>query len=225
MQSLKDFLLKWGSEYEFLSHAVTIFNPTASVTWSRQQKKLFVRLFYHARGHFDRFLWIMASMAPSTTYRSVILQNITDELGGLREGDLSHEQLLFRFAKVLDPQIEKEVRTEENYLPFLKAFNKGHVDALLKADWDYKWAMFSAYEHLDNVDYENLLRLVEGMGVTGNNLEFFNVHRKGNHFEKTFLLLEEVWNRDSRTVRQAFDFIGRHQLSMWRSMSRAILRV
>lgn len=219
MQSLQDFLNEWDLQYASTARTIPLFDQSSPIVWTARRKKLFARLFYHSRGHFDRFLWIMASLAPSADYRSVVIRNITDELGGMRPADLSHEQLFFRFAEELDPDIRDEPRVEGHNLPFLRAFNEGHIKALLNADWDGKWAIFSAYELLDNTDYNNLSWLAESMGLSGEALVFFDVHRNGDHFGETFQLLEGVWAKDPQKVRTAFDFIGTHQIKMWREMS------
>lgn len=219
MQKLQDFLSGWDTQYATSARSIPLFNPADPILWNEQHKRLFARLFYHSRGHFDRFLWVMASLAPSAEYRSVVMRNITDELGGLRPEDLSHEQLFYQFAEKLDPEIRDEPRDAAFYLPFLRQFNDGHIKALLNADWDTKWAIFSAYEMLDNTDYNNLFWLAETLGLSGDALVFFNVHRNGDHFGETFQLLEAVWARDPQMVRTSFDFIGTHQLVMWREMN------
>lgn len=214
----QEFINEWEEGYRRRAAAIPLFSEQAAGLGT-EQKRLFVRLFYHARGHFYLFLWIMASLAPSADYRSVVIRNINDELGGLDETHVSHEQLFFRFAKTIDTLVEEEAKTEENYLPFLREFDEGHIRSLMNADWDGKWSIFSAYELLDNTDYNNLYVLAENLGARGDALTFFDVHRHGDHFGETFQLLQKTWDKDPDVVKKSFDFIGEHQLRMWRYMS------
>jgi hypothetical protein len=109
--------------------------------------------------------------------------------GTLSKTHQPHEQLFFRFAERIDPEIRNEVLSCAHYLPFLRHFDDGHQQALLRTDWDGKWAIFSAYEFLDNTDYENLHQLAQRLGIEGEALTFFEVHRGGDHFGHTFDLL------------------------------------
>jgi len=222
MKKLTEFLASWESSYREETARISIFTPEVNQI-SKDQAKQFCRLFYHARGHFYRFLWIMASWAPSNKYQTIIMRNIADELGALAEHHQPHEQLFFHFAECIDPDIREEVVDSEHYLPFLRSFDDGHVQALLQADWDGKWSIFSAYEFLDNTDYENLYLLAQRLGVTGDALTFFEVHRGGDHFGSTFDLLEDVWERQPQKVEESFAFIASHQLRMWRGISDLVL--
>ena len=219
---MESFLAEWEQHYKSETTKIPLFTD-AAINLTDEQRRLFVRLFYHARGHFHHFLWIMASMAPSPNFREVVLRNITDELGGTDPSHLSHEQLFFGFAEALGVDVSEEMKTKKNYMPFLGEFNEGHTQALLNSNWDAKWAIFAAYELLDNTDYENLYALATRLGVTGDALTFFDVHRNGDHFTDTFRLLQMIWNKDEQTVRRGFDFIGKHQLAMWQEMSRQLL--
>ncbi len=213
---VKDFLITWEADYKRKAGTIGIFTDDAK-TLSKKQQQLFVKLFYHARGHFDRFLWILASLAPNPEYRSIALQNIADELGGTNTR--SHEQLYLRFADTLGVDALAEQKSEKNYMHFLKAFNKGHIEALLNGNWEEKWSIFSAYEYLDVVDYNNLYTLALAMGLSGDALTFFEVHRDADHFGDNYQLLEKVWEKDANLVTKAFTFIGNHQLKMWKKLS------
>lgn len=215
---LQDFLTAWDKDYKKEVAQIPLFTE-ANKSLTDGQKILFAHLFYHARGHFDRFLWIMASMAPSADYRTVVIRNITDELGGMDPTHVSHEQLFLKFAAAIDPNFFDEVRTEKTYLPFLREFNEGHIKALLNSNWHEMWSIFAAYELLDNADYNNLYDLAVRMGMTGDALTFFEVHKDGDHFGETFELLEEAWDKGPEQVRKGFDFIGKHQLDMWTKLS------
>jgi Iron-containing redox enzyme len=215
---MEPYLKEWEESYKKRAGKIALFTD-ASKNLDEGQKIKFIRLFYHARGHFYRFLWIMASYAPSMKYRSIILQNITDELGGIDASHLSHEQLFFIFAEAFDKDIHQEVLHETMYLPFLKDFDQGHVEKLLNSDFDEKWAIFSAYELLDNTDYNNLYQLALNIGTQEEGLVFFDVHRTGNHFGETFVLLQEIWDKNPQIVKDSLDFIGNHQLAMWQGIS------
>lgn len=218
MNTLVEFLHSWESDYQKQANNVPLFAGVVEDI-NRDQAKLFCRLFYHARGHFHRFLWIMASWAPKGECQGIIMRNIADELGTLGEDHEPHEQLFFRFAECIDPDIRQEVLSNEHYAPFLMAFDEGHVQALLETDWDGKWSIFSAYEFLDNTDYENLYRLAERLGIKGDALTFFDVHRGGDHFGSTFGPLEKIWMRHPGIVQKNFEFIAQHQLQMWKGIS------
>ncbi len=218
MQTLKDFYGEWEANYAQAARHIPLFDRQPR-EWTGLQKILFANLFYHSRGHFYRFLWVMASQAPSFEFRSVVIRNITDELGGLKPDDFSHEQLFFHFAKKLNPMIYYEAMRERWYLPFLRDFNESHFLHLMNAGWDAKWSMFAAYELLDNVDYENLEELAREFGLSGNDLLFFEVHRNSDHFGETFQLLEGIWDKKPIVVCKAFDYIASTQLTMWRRLS------
>lgn len=222
MKSLNTFLESWESTYRTEAARIPIFTPAIEeADWDAAQR--FCRLFYHARGHFYRFLWIMASWAPPGKQQDVIMRNIADELGTLGKDHQPHEQLFFQFAERIAPDIRDEVLTEAHYLPFLRAFDDGHIAALLRTDWDGKWAIFAAYEFLDNTDYENLYRLAQRLGVSGNALTFFEVHRGGDHFGDTYDFLEQVWSRQPGKVEDSFGFVAAHQLQMWRGISEQVM--
>ena len=215
---MESYLKEWEEDYKKRVREITLFTDE-SKNLSQDQKVKLIRLFYHARGHFSRFLWIMASYAPSMKYRAIVLRNITDELGGIDPSHLSHEQLFFEFAEFFDKDIHEEVSNETSYFPFLRAFDQGHIQKLLEASFNEKWAIFAAYELLDNTDYNNLYRLAKNIGTPEEGLTFFDVHRTGDHFRDTFVLLQEIWNKNQQTVKDSFDFIGNHQLAMWRGIN------
>jgi len=222
MKSLAEFLGSWESTYQADAARVPIFTDAIEGI-SRDKAERFCRLFYHVRGHFYRFLWIMASWAPPGEHQGIVMRNIADELGTLGKDHQPHEQLFFQFAECTDPNIREEALTERHYLPFLRAFDHGHVQALLRTDWDGKWAIFAAYEFLDNTDYENLYKLAQRLGVSGDALTFFEVHRGGDHFGETYDHLEDIWKRQPRKVEESFEFIALSQLHMWRGVSEQVL--
>jgi hypothetical protein len=218
---MEKFLKVWETEYKEKAAKIGIFTDAAK-TLTKRQRQHFARLFYHARGHFKDFIWLVGSSAPTVAYRKVILENILDEMGGLDSTHVSHEQLYLNFALALDPAFKSELKTEKNYVSFLRAFNNGHIQQLLKSSWEEKWALFAAYELLDNADYGNLDKLVEHMNLPNKARVFFEVHRDGNHFGETKRLLEHLWKENPKIVKKSFEFIGNHQLKMWRQLSKEV---
>ena len=215
---MEGFLTEWESDYKKKAAAIPLFTDAAKGL-NKEQRARLARLLYHQRGHFDHFLFIVGQWAPSPEYRAIVLRNISDELGGLDPTHLSHEELFLRFARELEPKILEEAIMEKSYLPFLVEFNAGHFRKLLESDWDGKWSIFSAYELLDNTDYENLYALGKRLGLAEDKLEFQKVHMQGTHFSETFDLLNGIWEKNPEAVKKGFDFIGKHQLDMWQKVS------
>ncbi|MEN9561708.1 MAG: hypothetical protein RIQ56_981 [Candidatus Parcubacteria bacterium] len=228
MESLRKFLQAWEPQYDRAAQAIAMFDQTRPLEWTQDQKGFFARTLYHSRGHFYKFLWHLGSRAQSKEQKEVILDNIRDEFGIGADGvsRFSHEQLYWHFADAVgvntDAIIREEILGEKTNLPFIKEFNQGHLEWIMTKPWDYVWGAFSAYERLDNLDYENLYRLAVRLGVSGKALVFYEVHREVEHYESATPLLEAIWDRDPDAVRAGFDFIGQHQLSMWRHMNDAI---
>jgi len=178
-----------------------------------------VHLFYHARGHFYKFLWLLGNVAPDKDAKAQVLENIDEEFGG---DGLSHEHLYYEFAQALGIDVSDEFFHEPNHLPTLQQYNLGHLTWLDAQDWHGKWAGFSAYERLDNMDYHHLEQLVKSLGVTGRGLAFFKIHHKADHFDRTYDTLMTVWQQQPEKVKTAFDFIGEHQLGMWQWLSETL---
>jgi pyrroloquinoline quinone (PQQ) biosynthesis protein C len=216
---LEIFIEEWQDWYSSEAKTVPLFNQEKTLELTQKQKDVFVRLFYHARGHFSRFLWTLGNSAPSSSYKKVVINNIKEELGAGVFNLPAHEELYANFAGALGVNILEEALSEQTYLDFLQEFNRQHVTWLLSHDWDHKWAAFSAYELLDNVDYENLFIVAKGFGLPADALTFFEVHRGGDHFEKTKWRLQEIWQRNPEAVRAGFEFIGNHQIAMWKKLS------
>ena len=219
MQTLNVFLQEWEKGYVETNKATPLFDSARISAFTPSQKQLFALAFYHARGHFYKFLWFMGSLAPSEEFKKIILDNITEEFGGNK---CSHEQLYMEFAKAVGVDVVEEVLTGRTNLPFIEEFNRGHINWLLTHDWDHKWSAFSAYERLDNVDYENLYHLAANLGLSGRPLLFFEVHRVVEHYDQASSLLEQIWQRNPEAVRAGFDFIGMHQAKLWRELSDAV---
>ena len=207
---LSEFIEQWKSWY---SREIRRLAPFKNLSlW--EQKPLewgrsFVRYFYDARGHFDRFLFLVGSRADNEAQKEVVLDNLRDEFGGSGK---SHEELYFLFAEQLGCDVSQAVAEKDT----MDKFNEGHLKWLSTHDADHRWAAFSAYEALDNIDYENLYELAKRLGASGDGLLFFEVHKKVAHYGATEKLLEEIWERNPEAVVAGFDFIGRHQLWLWR---------
>ncbi len=224
-QELEVFLSSWSEEYRTQAQKVRLFTADSAEVrgWSACQKKMFAGLFYHARGHFHQFLWHLANQG-SHEQRAVLFENIRDELGVAPYSP--HEILYARFASEFGINIQAEIfgESERWDLHFLRGFNEGHLRFIFTHEQDANWALFSAYELLDNVDYVNLLNLARAMGANDpKTLEFFEVHVRSDHHAQTQKLLRDVWIHNSEAVREAFEFIAKHQLSMWQGISFTIM--
>jgi hypothetical protein len=216
---LDQFLDLWDQEYNLCMSKIDLFNSTLTAQLSIEQRQFFAKAFYHARGHFHSFLWFVGNHTDNKSMKDLILHNIAEELNG---GAISHEQMYFEFAKSLGVDIGEEFITEENYLPFLKDFNKGHIKWLYKNSNYARTSALAAYERLDNIDYVSLLSLAESLDVEKKGLIFFKVHVKVKHFETIEDQIREIWKLDQDQVKGAFKFIAGHQLKMWRQLSDAV---
>jgi hypothetical protein len=218
---LNDFLTEWESAYLNQINTIPLFCVEKTNHWSNQQKIYFVKLFYHVRGHFNKFLWLLGNFAPNHEIKKKILENIAEEFGT----DISHEELYLDFANCMGANLSKELTEEESYLPFIQQFNKGHIEWLVKNDWDNRWAAFSAYEKLDNIDYGKLLSLAISLDTPKEGQIFFKIHNNANHFEKTSDELINIWIKNSKKIKAAFMFIANHQIKMWQQLSDSIFHM
>ena len=215
--SLAYFLSQWDQVYRTRIEKIALFKPSYTATWSLTKKQQFCRLFYHVRGHFYRFLWLLGNTAPTKAAKSKIIENIQEEFGG---NGLSHESLYELFARALYViDIREEYSGAPAYPPYLKRYNNGHLRWLEQQNWAGKWSTFAAYERLDNIDYHHLELLAESFGVKGRGLAFFKIHNKADHFDRIYDPLKKIWQKKSGQVKAAFDFIGEHQLAMWQWLS------
>jgi len=222
MTDLETYVRGWESDYRQSVARIPLFDTTRTAFWGPEKQQRFVRLFYHARGHFvSDFVWHLVNRVPPA-YRAVIVENLSEELGG-GPGQDPHERLYADFAEEVGVDTTEETRTEESYLPFLRHFNKGHAEWILSHDLPHNWGAFAAYECLDNIDYANLYALAKSIGVrTAKGLLFFEVHMGVGHFRQMQGLLAEVWVDDPQAVQAGFRFIADHQLKMWRGISDAV---
>lgn len=213
---LNHFLTTWDNAYKNELEKIDLFKIDLTKYWSKQQKQLFTKIFYHIRGHFHDFLWHMGNHAPSTQAKQMILQNIAEEFGIKGR---SHEQLYFDFSACLGVDLNEEISSEKHYLPFARDFNKGHLEWLRTHSWEDNLIVFSAYERLDNIDYIGLYNLAKSFRLTKKELTFFSVHKYVEHFDSTLDYLYNIWLKDPIKIRNGFDFIARHQINMWKKLS------
>lgn len=220
-KSLSDFLTTIDNEYIKTIARIDLFDPKKTSHWTQEQKKLFVYLFYHARGHFYKFLWYMGARSSSQETKDRIIENIKEEFS---ETDQSHDTLYLNFARSLGLNLEKEIYEEKFYRPFLREFDRNHLRWIVEASSEQKLvALFSAYERLDNIDYSNLLHLAKRLGVTDPNaLLFFTVHSNAKHFDRLYNTLDATWKNHKDHIVDAFKCIYENQANMWNLLSKEI---
>lgn len=216
---LQDFIKDWTRQYLGEMDKIQLFDSNWTHTWSVEQKAFFVKAFYHVRGHCNDFFWFVANHTNDIRVKNVILENTEEEYGKTLR---SHEQLYLKFANELGFDLKDELINETTNLPFIKDFNKGHIEWLVNHDSDYQFAAFSAYEKLDNPDYNYLYNLALTIFEDKTKLTFFDVHRYVEHFEATSEVINEIWAKDNEIVKDAFRFIGNHQLKMWRDLGESV---
>ncbi|MBI4784553.1 MAG: iron-containing redox enzyme family protein [Oscillatoriophycideae cyanobacterium NC_groundwater_1537_Pr4_S-0.65um_50_18] len=216
------FVSEWLSQYRENAATIALFNPTISSGFSAEQKSFFCRAFYHIRGHFQDFLWFVANHTQDEV-KQLILENINEEFGGMGR---SHEQFYYEFAEALQVHdLVDEVVYQTTHLPFIRLYNQEHLQWLAERRHtpDALFAAFAAYEKLDNPDYENLYQLGLKFQLSQRGLIFFDVHRTVQHFEASVDLLQPIWDANPEVVQSAFEFIGQHQLDMWRQLSQHVI--
>lgn len=220
LSTFENFLAEVDADYKQKASSIVLFNPNHTSGWTQDQKKFFASVFYHLRGHFVDFMWYIGNFAKNKVLTDIVLENIKEEFGV--GSCFSHEKLYERFAMECGVNIHDEIVNETHYLPFAKAFNRGHLNWLSSHDEDEKLSAFAAYERLDNIDYPPLSLLAESLNLSASSLAFFRVHTHVQHFESTLELLEPIWAKTPETVKNAFAFIYSHQYEMWKALSNAI---
>ncbi len=219
-ESLSTFLQQWDADYAATIKPYNIFQPEITAQWDSAQRKKFVRYFYHIRGHFFKFLWLLGNEAPDKTAKDKIVDNIVEEFGG---DALSHERLYTIFAcEVGVEDIQEEFLYETHHLANIKQYNQQHLIWLSNQNWLGKCAGFAAYEKLDNIDYAHLYALANSLGVPTEALAFFKIHNHANHFDRLHEVLNHIWHANPEVVKTAFDFIGQHQAKIWKWLSGAL---
>lgn len=214
--SLQTFLEEWDYEYSKSINDIPLFQFKHELNWTPEHKQLFAKLLYHARGQLYKFLWHMGNIAPDVRAKHLVLYNYAEEFG---EHSLSHEELYFIFTRDMGIASNDEVTDEKYYLQFFKDYNERQMNWLKNHEWDGCLGAFSAYERLDNVDYEKLLKIAQNLGASKRGLIFFKAHCEVEHFSAATPLLNEVWQRNEAVIRKAFKFISTEQAGMWKNLS------
>lgn len=216
---LSEYVKEWEMNYLNKIRDISMFNVDLTKNLTHEKKQEFARIFYHARGHFQDFVWYIGNHAADGITKEIIIKNIEEELNFSAR---SHEQLYLDFANSLGVDISDDLLDEKFYVPYIKDFNYGQIRWLHEHDADERFAALSAYEKLDNIDYKYLLDLAKSMGVSKEGQRFFKVHTLVEHFEPTLSKLEEIWHIAPEKVEKAFDFIGSHQIEMWKNISKKV---
>ena len=217
------FLSETEHHYRQKLASLPLFDPSQTSKWSDEQKKLFAAVFYHLRGYFIDFMWYFANFCSDSEIKSIVLENINEELG--LEGRMSHEQLYAQFAQECGIDVKDEIINETHYYPFAKEFNKQHLRWLTKHDVSEQLAAFAAYEKLDNIDYPHLSKLAASLNLSDKAMIFFKVHVHVEHFEAAYERLSTVWENNPENVKKAFAFVYSHQYEMWQTLSDTIFAV
>lgn len=218
--TLNHFLNQMDKKYREQLERIPLFDVVKTATWTDFQKQSFAAIFYHIRGHFIDFMWYLANFAPDQCTKSILLNNISEELG--EDNKFSHESLYQRFALECGVDIRQEIVNETHYLPFVRQFNKGHIRWLSEHDADERFSAFAAYERLDNVDYPYLTELASSINISSKGMSFFRVHTHVEHFSATLEKLIPIWESSSHKVEKAVNFIFSLQAHMWKQLSEAV---
>lgn len=211
MITLKQFVEESLTNYTARSKEIPLFQEETQKSLTNYQQKQFVKVFYNVRGHFYKYLWYLGSLTDNNQIKSLVCKNIKEEFGTT----VSHDTLYFEFGEQYGLDRYTEIVEESNYLPFVREFDKGHLKVLLSQTDNYAWAAFSAYEALDNIDYQLTKDLVQNFSLKPKSVEFFETHVHVTHFQDTSPQLTAIWETDPQSVRDGFEFILDHQLTMW----------
>lgn len=223
-EKLQDFLIFVDENYKNEITRISMFDSEKHSAWNNEQKNIFIKLFYHARGHFYKFLWCIGSRTNNGMIKNKVLENIQEEFG---EEKKSHEKLYFDFSDFFGIDLRKEIFEEKFYLPFLRKFDNNHIKWIIEHDSEaFKLGLFSAYEKLDNIDYFNLFNLAKNIGVLQPKaLKFFLIHSSSSHFERLSIELNKAWESNRPEVISAFELIYKNQLDMWNELSKHITEI
>lgn len=223
-QTFNDFVHDWQVAYRRELLTLDLFREDWLAEAGLSARRAFVLRFYHARGHYDRLLFQLASKLTMPSHKSVVIENILEEFGGPYD---SHETLFRRFlesAGFSGDEILAELIEEWHYTPAIRAFNTAHLRYVLTQNDLGAFAFFAAYEALDNVDYPLLERTMRTW-FPGGDLKFFRVHSQAAHFDQTRSPLLAAWHRlkSVEPIVEAFDFVAATQLEMWRAITRDLV--
>lgn len=216
----KVFLQQIDDDYRCQLATIPLFDKKITSAWNEQQRFYFAAVFYHLRGHFIDFMWYLANFTQDSQIREAVLDNIREEIGSADK--MSHEKLYEYFAHHCGVNIHDEIVNETHYLPFARQFNKAHLEWLSRHDIGEQVAAFAAYERLDNIDYPFLTTFAESLNLPEKTITFFRVHIYVEHFNSLLEKLLPTWHESPEKVKNAFNFIYSHQLTMWRELSEII---
>jgi Iron-containing redox enzyme len=220
-ETLQHFTQQKTIEYQAKASSMTLFQPNFAKNLTPEQKQKFVLSFYHIRGKFYKFLWYLGSLAPNKEYKQVVIDNLWEEFGQT----ISHEQWYYKFADEFGVDCKQGILEERHNSQWIANYNEEHVRFILTRPFEQVWAIFGAYESLDNIDYNNLYELAQNLGSTKPGLVFFEIHRRAGHFETVSPLLQQIWDKDPQAVMTGFEFIFQHQLQMWERLGEEIVKV
>ena len=216
---LNEFLSQWQKDYSDRCAVMPLFDPDKTAKLSLDQRALFARVFYHARGHFHTFLWHLGSKVTDEAAKDVVLANIREEFGGSGQ---SHESLYATFAEFCGVNSDDELLHPTANFDYIQRFNDGHLRYIVRQDEDSAWSAFAAYERLDNVDYANLYRLAKSFSLIDRATKFFSVHCVVEHFQAASPILLRIWNRNPGAVMNGFRFIADHQIELWMNLGQTV---
>ncbi len=217
--TLSELVHRFDEHNQHAHRQMAVFDPAHCAKWTDAQKRHFVRTFYHVRGHFVDFLWLLGNQAPQEAGKDRVLHNFREEFG---EAGHSHEKLYEQFAQQFGVDLHEESLHRKTYLPWIARYNSGHLEWLHGRDWPSQQAAFAAYERLDNVDYADLLKVADAIGAQGPARTFFQVHAAVQHYQTVADALEQDWVRHSQKITDAFAFIADHQNAMWQRLGEEI---
>ena len=216
--NLQEFVTDWTTDYQTRANEIPIFQPQTKLNEAQVQE--FARVFFHLRGHFYKFLWTMGNLeGASFTQKKVVLGNISEEFGGSGE---SHDQMYQDFTASVGVDTSKELVEEKYYLEFAQAYNQVHIQELFGVTLNQAWAIFAAYESLDNVDYNNYSTMLEQTKIDLD-LKFFRVHQTAGHYNNCEPELIKIWNKNPQTVHKGYKFVMQSQIKMLRQLNDHLL--
>jgi Iron-containing redox enzyme len=211
---LSEFVLDWTNDYESQATEIMMFQKETKLTEAQVQE--FARVFFHLRGHFYKFLWTIGNLEGSRNeHKKVILGNIAEEFGGTGR---SHDQMYQDFTASVGVDTSRELVREKYYLDFARAYNQEHIRKLCDDSFDQAWAIFAAYESLDNIDYNNLLEMLQRTELPLD-LKFFRVHQQAWHYNNCEPELIKIWNKNPQSVQDGYQFVLQSQLKMLRDLN------
>jgi hypothetical protein len=213
MKELYTFVETSLLDYQRRASQIPLFQQAIQTQLTPTQQSEFVHVYYNIRGHFNRFMWYMGHITPDSTIKKLVCANIKEEFGDT----MSHDQLYIDFGIDYGLNIHDEIIHEKHYLAFARHFDRVHLETLFQESFEFTWSAFSAYEALDNIDYQMTLDLVMNFSQKPRSVEFFVVHTRVKHFQSTVVQLKKIWKEDPEIVQRAFNFIFNHQLEMWQN--------